>query len=504
MQKAQAINFLPLSCDYGLMKFRRTTLITVGCVSVLVGLGLARKVNFEPLSWNPLFIVLCLLFIVFCFLLLKPKNITSLLLVAFLGLSLGLWRGSLYMQKLDELKTLSGQQVTIQAIATSDAVYSAASQLEFTANHASLLQGQTLQTDRELAGSFKISGFGEPMVYRGDHLQISGKLYPMRGSNQARIAYAQLERTGADSSWINKFTRQFGAGMQSALPEPNASFGLGLLIGQRNNLPAELTNQLIMVGLVHIVAVSGYNLTILVRAAEKLKLRSKYQKLILSLSLIGLFILMTGFAASIVRAAIVSVLSLWAWFYGRTIRPVLILAFTAALTALVNPFYIWGDLGWYLSFLAFFGILIIAPAISRRLFRRSPKLVLAVAIETLFAEIMALPFIMAMFGQFSLIGLVANVLVVPLVPLAMLLSAVAAAAGMLLPAIAGWLAWPANLLLTYILDLVRLFASIPSVFQRWSIGITALLGFYASVLLVLLALRKHNLRVKAPAALKAD
>src|SRR5205807_2186671 len=104
--------------------------------------------------------------------------------------------------------------------------------------------------------------------------------------------------------------------------------------------------------------VSGYNLTIIIRGLNRLKLGSKYQRLILSLAFIAFFVLVTGFSASIVRAAIVSTLSLWAWFYGRKIRAVLLIAFTAALTGLINPFYIWGDLGWYLSFLAFFGVLI--------------------------------------------------------------------------------------------------------------------------------------------------
>ncbi|MDO8591829.1 MAG: ComEC/Rec2 family competence protein [bacterium] len=467
-------------------RFRRTTLITIFCLAVLAGLGLARKVNFDLPIWSILLIAPCLL-------LLKLKKITSLLLVVFLGLSLGLWRGGVYMQKLGQLKSLTGQNVTIEATATSDSVYAQATQLEFTASHAHLVQGTSLYSDgKVLAGNFKVSGFGEAMIYRGDKVQISGKLYPSRGANQARISYAQLKRTGLDNSWINRFTRRFSAGMQSALPEPNSSFGMGLLIGQRNTLPSELTNQLIMVGLVHIVAVSGYNLTILVRAMARLRFGSKYHRLLASLALISIFILMTGFSASIVRAAIVSTLGLWAWYYGRKIRPVLILAFTAALTALFNPFYIWGDLGWYLSFLAFFGVLIISPMVVSKLFKRQPKLLISVAFDTLAAEVMTLPLIMAMFGQLSLVGLLTNVLVVPLIPFAMLLSAVAAAAGMLAPAIAGWLAWPANLLLTYILDIVKLFAGIPGIFLHRSISTPSMLYFYGLVLLVFAAAHKHT------------
>jgi competence protein ComEC len=330
------------------------------------------------------------------------------------------------------------------------------------------------------------------MIYRGDKVQISGKVYPTRGTHLARISYGKLKRVSADSSWINNFVRRFAAGIHSALPEPNSSFGLGILIGQRNTLPAELTNQLIMVGLVHIVAVSGYNLTILVRTVGRLRLGSKYQRLVASLLLISIFILITGFAASIVRAAVISVLSLWAWFYGRQIRPVLIIAFAAALTGLINPFYVWGDLGWYLSFLAFFGVLMIAPMVATRLFRREPKLFGLVVLETLAAEIMTLPLIMMSFNQLSLVGLLANALVVPLIPFAMLFSAIAGIAGMLAPSISGWLSWPANILLTYVLDVARGLSNIPGIFLHRSVSIAGMLGLYGVIFVTMLLIQKRR------------
>ena len=466
-------------------RFRRTTLLTVACLAVLVGIGLAKIISFELPIWGLLFIVFCLS--------LRPKRTIVLILVVLFGLSLGLWRGGAFAQKLGQIKSLSGQQVTIQAIASSDAIYSTASQLEFTVKNV-----QLAPDSQPLAGSFKISGFGVPMIYRGDQVLISGKIYPMRGANQARIAYAQLDKIGEDNAFMNRFTRDFKAGMYSALPEPNASFGLGLLIGQRNNLPSELTTQLIMVGLVHIVAVSGYNLTIIIRAVSRLELGSKFQRLAASLLLIAGFLLMTGFSASIVRASLVAVLGLWAWYYGRKFKPVLLIALAAAVTGLANPFYVWGDLGWYLSFLAFFGVLVIAPLVAQR-FKRRPKNLTMVVIETLCAEIMTLPLIMASFGQLSLVALVANALVVPLIPFAMLLSAIAAAGGMWLTPVAGWLAWPANLLLTYILDIAHWFSSIPSIFLHRSISTFSMLGFYGAVLIFVLAIHKHR---KKPATAK--
>jgi competence protein ComEC len=455
--------------------FRRTTLITVFCLAILAGLGLSRRLNLG-IGLAPLLLAAA------CLLILRPKKLFGLFLVAVLGLGLGLWRGDQYMDKYNAIHNLALQKVTIMATATNDSVYGNKSQIQFNGNHIKLLS--PYQAD--LAGSFKLSGFGEHMIYKGDRVEVTGKVFPSRGSNQATIAYAQLERLSAGSSPFDDLGRHFSAGMQSALPEPLASFAMGLLIGQRNTLPAGITAALTAVGLVHIVAVSGYNLTILTRAAGRLKLGSKYQKLVLSLLLIVGFVLLTGFSASIIRAAIVSALSLWAWFYGRRIKPWVIISFAAAVTAFWNPFYVWGDLSWYLSFLAFFGVLVIAPLISARFFKKQPKLLTLVVLETLSAEIMTLPLIMMTFGQLSIIALIANALVVPLVPLAMLLAAVAGAAGAVIPQFAGWLALPARLLLTYMLDIVHLLANLPSALVHRSISTAYMLAIYATVAAVLL------------------
>lgn len=459
-------------------EFRRTTLIAAACISTLAGIGLARQTRLVVHDWILIFWPVLLL--------LRRRSTLSLILVLILGFGLGLWRGSQYAQKLDDLRSLTARPVTIQATATSDSVYGNRSQIQFNATKIKLIQPYSAQ----LAGSFKISGFGLNMVYRGDVVQVSGKLYPTRGSNQATLSYARLTKITSGQNLFADLSRRFTAGMQNALPEPMASFGLGLLVGLRSAMPQAILAQLTAVGLVHIVAVSGYNLTILVRGVARLKIRSKYQKLILSLALIGLFVMVTGFSASIVRAALVSVLSLWASYYGLRIKPIVLISFAAALTGFANPFYVWGDLSWYLSFLAFFGILIIAPTIQARFFSKQPKLITAVLLETLAAELMTLPLIMMSFGQFSVVALLANLLIVPIVPLAMLLAATAAFAGALVPQLAGWVAWPAVLLLTYMLDIVHLLAAVPSVLLHASLSASLMLCFYGILLIVIVAMRK--------------
>jgi competence protein ComEC len=302
------------------------------------------------------------------------------------------------------------------------------------------------------------------------------------------------------NSIVYELRRRFTAGVQSALPEPLASFGMGLLIGQRNTLPEQISQALLMVGLTHIIAVSGYNLTILLRGAEKVTgKRSKRTALTLSVGLIVVFLLFAGTSASIVRAAIVSLLSIAAGYYGRKFKPLVLLLLAAAITAYANPYYVWSDTSWYLSFLAFYGVMVVAPMIQQHWnVKWRNSLVAAVALESLCAEAMTLPFILHAFGQMSFIGLLANVLVAAFVPLAMLLTLIAGLAGMLLPAVAGWLAWPARIVLTYMLDVANMLSRLPHVFAQ-NIGFSTwqMLCCYGLLVFLTFVLRHKTKRHKS-------
>lgn len=411
--------------------------------------------------------------------LLFRKNILSLLSISVLGLFLGTWRGSIYMQRLVPYSVLAQRKITIIATASSDAVYGQKSQLAFDVT-AIQLQAPRSQN---LVGTIGVAGFGAPMIYRGDRVEVTGKLYPNRGARQGKMSFAQIRRIEPGKSAVDLLRRKFAASLQSSLPEPLGSLALGILIGQRSTLPDSLTADLSRSGLTHIVAVSGYNLTILVQLAHRaLRKRSKYQATVLTLGMILGFLLLTGSSASIVRAAVVSTLSLWAAYYGRSIRPSLLILLAAAMTAGWFPPYLWGDLGWHLSFLAFIGILLLAPLLQWRLWpNKPPGLLGQLLIETSCAQLMTLPLIMFTFGQLSIVALAANILVVPLVPIAMALSFIAGAGGLLLPALAGWFAWPARILLTYQVDIISLCARLPHAaiavsLHVWQMVLTYLIG----------------------------
>jgi competence protein ComEC len=466
-------------------RFRRTTLILSGLAAFLCGVGLAHTGYLIDASWFLLAAAIC----VFAF---RKKTAWSVLWIVVLGVSLGWWRGSVYMQKLASWQQYYGQKVTITATAVEDGVYDKHKQMSFHADHVAV-------GEQELTGKVTLSGFGANAVFQGDELRVTGKLYPTLGAAQARMSYAQLEVTGHHASTIANIRRNFAAGMQNALPEPLASFGMGLLIGQRATLPDEIKQDLLMVGLTHIIAVSGYNLTIILRASKDvLGKRSKRLSTVLSLALIAVFLLFAGTSASIVRAAIVSVLSIAAGYYGRRVKPLLLIVLAAAITAFANPFYVWSDISWYLSFLAFYGVMVLAPMIALRMrLRWQNSLVAMVALESLCAEAMTLPFVLHTFGQMSVIGLLANVMVVALVPLAMLLGVVAGLAGMLAAPVAGWFAWPARLLLTYMLDTAHILSQLPHIFiENLNLPTIEMLSLYVLVAAITILLWNKTKRLK--------
>jgi competence protein ComEC len=169
----------------------------------------------------------------------------------------------------------------------------------------------------------------------------------------------------------------------------------------------------------------------------------------------------------------------------------MLLLIASAVTAGVNPTFIWYDIGWYLSFLAFFGVLVVAPTITARIYKkRQPSAVSQLVIESAAAQIMVMPLLALVFEQVSLIGFVANVVILPLIPLAMLLAFIAGVAGMLVPSLAGWLAWPADLLLTFIVRVVRWFASFPKAASYISISWWQLTILYSVIFGFLISVRK--------------
>jgi competence protein ComEC len=337
-------------------------------------------------------------------------------------------------------------------------------------------------------------------IKRSDVVTFGGTLSGGFGTLPAAMYRANLTRVEhVNHSDMGRDVRDwFAENIRKSIAEPEASLGIGYLVGQRSTLPETLDDQLRLLGLTHVVVASGYNLTILIRFTRRLFARvSKYAAFTTAIMMVAGFVLMTGFSPSMSRAALVTGLSLVAWYFGRSIQPLVLLALVAAITGYLNPFFVWGDIGWYLSMLSFAGIMILAPLIRHYFFGAEAQLgiVTSIAIETMSAQIVTLPLILYIFGQYSPFALFANALILPFIPFAMLAVFITGLTVIFIPLLSGVIHWPATIILRYMTKTVDIIAAMPGALGELSFSKGALVLSYFILILVCVVLRKkthHN------------
>ena len=413
-----------------------------------------------------------------------------LLPVALLGGAIvGLWRGSGEQVHTGVYAGYVGSAVELQGVVSEDIDYDQQGRLVLRLHD--IMVGQNPMT-----GSVWATSRDDIAMKRSDIVLIRGDLSEGFGSFAASVHTAEIisVRRPEPGDMALKVRDYFAEGVNRALNDTEASLGLGYLVGQRRGLPEDLDAALTAAGLTHIVVASGYNLTILVRLARRLFERiSKYLSLLVSGGMIAGFIAITGASPSMTRAGLVAGLSLVAWYYGRRFHPLVLLPFVMAITVLIQPSYAWGDLGWQLSFAAFGGVMVLAPLLQAYLFGdKTEHMLRRIFIETIAATVMTLPILINAFGQFSVIAPVANMAILPLVPLAMALTFVAGAAGLLVPAVAAVLGWPAQLVLTYMTTSAGYFGSLPWAVQEASLPSAWMFVAYACIVACMVYMRKAS------------
>lgn len=445
------------------------------CVGILLGVAfviLPSSSNIYGLGW----FVFAILLLVFCF----WKRTTWLLSAAIVsGMLIGITRAYPMYQQLTDYKTAVGSAISVRGTVSEDVTIGKRGDKQLKITNATI-------NGRSFSGTVWVSTGSHLNLKRGYEITANGKINKGFGSFSASIYNAKIiEAKDTHKDKAREIRDWFSDSIRVAIPEPEASLGIGYLVGQKSSLPENLQEQLKIVGLTHIVVASGYNLTILVRFTRRIFSKiSKYLAALTGGLMIAGFMLVTGFSPSMSRAGLVAGLSLAAWYYGRKIHPLVLLPFAAAITVLINPSYMWGDLGWYLSFAAFAGVMIFAPLFQDYFFGpKKPGTLRQILGETISAQLTTLPIIAMSFGIVALYALPANILVLPFVPIAMILTFATGAITLLFPVAAPIVGVPAYLLLRYMTTIVDMFANIPNASVEVSLNVIGLAILYALLII---------------------
>lgn len=251
------------------------------------------------------------------------------------------------------------------------------------------------------------------------------------------------------------------------ISEPYAGLLNGIILGTKSGLGYELTKDFKITGLMHIVAVSGYNVTIVINAFYLAAKPLAYRwRMGLSLGLIFLFIILTGGSASVVRAGIMGGMVVIARLFGRKAMAINSLIFAAFLMIVEKPSILVGDIGFQLSVAATVGIVLINPIFIRvgdrgLVLKKIPESLKEALFSTLSASAMTLPIILYYFGNLSLVSPISNLIILPIIPVAMLVGFMVLAGGLLYYPIGYVMGFGAWFMLYIIVQLIRLLAEIP-------------------------------------------
>ncbi|TDA66714.1 MAG: DUF4131 domain-containing protein [Chloroflexi bacterium] len=356
---------------------------------------------------------------------------------------------------------------------------------------------ETIQPDGQV--SFPVKGAallrlpaGREFHY-GDRLVIWGT--PEDPPDEADFSYKDyLARQGIHTYLAHPAVRQVGSGAGSPLmsdifrlrekayltlnrifPQPEAALLSGVLLGLDHDLPYEIVSAFQDTGTAHIVAISGFNMSVL--AALLIGLLGRFLPrgwaALAAAVTIAFYTLLVGANPAVVRAAIMSSLALFGRLIGRGSGGLTPLALSAAVMCAVNPLLPW-DAGFQLSFTATLGLILYGEPLQtafeswaenrwgEAVANRLAGPVSEYFLFTLAAQVTTLPVVLYHFNRLSLTAILANPLILPVQPGVMILGGVALIAGMVLPAIGqvlAWLAWP---LAAYTLRVVESLARIQS------------------------------------------
>jgi len=248
----------------------------------------------------------------------------------------------------------------------------------------------------------------------------------------------------------------FVAKTKEILAEPYAGLLSGLIVSGKEAMPKDVLEEFRRAGVIHIVVLSGYNITIIAES-----IRTVFRGATFSVIGITLFVIMTGAEATVVRAALMVLTVILAKSFHRKFSASRALLVVAFLMLLHNPKILVFDPSFQLSFLATLGLIYVVPIVKPYLKWVSEKWGLrTVVATTLSTQITVLPLLIYSIGDFSVVSLPANILILFTIPVTMFAGFVSTIVAYISPILALPFSYVTHLLLAWILGVSHYLGSL--------------------------------------------
>lgn len=311
-----------------------------------------------------------------------------------------------------------------------------------------------------------------------NYLRKDGILY--------KIDYAEVSNLVPASGFslqgtLFKIKAGFLEKVSKVIREPESLLLGGLILGERATFSAEMRQDFIDTGTIHIVALSGYNVTIVAEWIIKI-FQFLPRNIGLSFGALGivLFVLMSGGLATAVRAGVMALLALLARSTGRLYDVGRGLLMASVGMIFFNPMILVYDVSFQLSVVATIAVIFLAPRWQKYFSWVTESFGLRDIVSVTFsAYIFVLPIILYKMGNFSLTALPANILVLPFIPATMFFGFFTGFVGVFSYILSIPIGYFAYLLLHYELGVIKTLAGFTwSAFTVSNFPLILVLGFY--------------------------
>lgn len=293
-----------------------------------------------------------------------------------------------------------------------------------------------------------------------NYLRKDGILYVM---SYPKIEVLSRGNGGFVKSSLFFVKEKFLEKVNFAIATPENLLMGGLILGEKASFDESMRQSFVDTGTIHIVALSGYNITIVAEWVMKL-----FSFLPINLGIgagifaILLFVLMTGGGSTAVRAGIMATLALVARATGRNYDVARGLVLAGVFMILLNPFLLVYDVSFQLSFIATVAVIFLAPRIEKYFMWAPVRFGLRdIFSVTTAAYIFVLPFILYKMGNLSLVALPANILILPFIPFTMMLGFLTGLVGLIWYVFAVPFGFISYLFLHYELGVISFFSRLP-------------------------------------------